>query len=491
MGKVWDATGIAFDPDFWDLVLRKLRPGGVVKAFGGTRTYHRMVRAMRRAGLVDVELHSWIYGCLDASSEILTEHGWKLGIDVDERERVACWDHETEAVLLLPVQEKIVAPYDGEMVRFVNDNTDQMLTPNHRVYKRARIRKQRDGVRVTTREDHWNAVEAGEINRWNTLNLPLAGYHDGSGLDGGLRYAELLAWVWTEGGFDEHGTGVRICQSTRVDGSGREFVEEIHALVGDLVPYRKHYVRPRLYRGLPYDEHMWFFTGEMAARVREDLPDKHPTYDLLWRMSLEEKEAFLHAALRGDGTPAAKAFYQKDDADREWFQTLAHVIGWQARDNPRKATVSLHENPQTQLVRRHLKDPVREHYTGDVWCVRVPTGAFLARHNGRVFVTGNSGFPKSTNISKQIDRRAKAERQVVGYSRGVGGENLNDVLAGKDPRIHTSPGGSLGAYGTGIRQIPVQVPVTVPATEEAKLWDGYGTALKPAWEPIVVARRPE
>lgn len=100
------------------------------------------------------------------------------------------------------------------------------------------------------------------------------------------------------------------------------------------------------------------------------------------------------------------------------------------------------------------------------------------------------GFPKSTNISKRIDRMAGAERQVVGYKRGVGGENLNDLVNGKAVRSTTDVGAKgVGAYGTGAKQVAIDVPITIPATEAAKLWEGYGTAMKPAWEPVVVAYR--
>src|SRR4051812_32431923 len=41
MGKQWDTGETAFDPAFWAEVLRVLRPGAHLIAFGGTRTYHR------------------------------------------------------------------------------------------------------------------------------------------------------------------------------------------------------------------------------------------------------------------------------------------------------------------------------------------------------------------------------------------------------------------------------------------------------------------
>jgi len=65
MSKGWDGRGIAFSPVMWGEVLRCLRPGGTVKAFCGTRTYHRMASAMERAGFIisnEHGLEAWIYG---------------------------------------------------------------------------------------------------------------------------------------------------------------------------------------------------------------------------------------------------------------------------------------------------------------------------------------------------------------------------------------------------------------------------------------------
>ena len=101
-----------------------------------------------------------------------------------------------------------------------------------------------------------------------------------------------------------------------------------------------------------------------------------------------------------------------------------------------------------------------------------------------------SGFPKSHNISKALDKLAGAEREVVGYKAGVGGENMNDIVHGREVRTHEDEGGKgMGAYGIGAKQVRIQIPVTAPATDEAARWEGWGTALKPAWEPIVVASK--
>jgi len=101
------------------------------------------------------------------------------------------------------------------------------------------------------------------------------------------------------------------------------------------------------------------------------------------------------------------------------------------------------------------------------------------------------GFPKSLNVSKAIDRKLGATRKVVGTKKGVGGENLNDIVNGREVRQTTEDGGKgVGAYGVGAKQVAIDIDVTEPGSEEAKKWDGYGTALKPAWEPIIMFRKP-
>jgi len=90
-----------------------------------------------------------------------------------------------------------------------------------------------------------------------------------------------------------------------------------------------------------------------------------------------------------------------------------------------------------------------------------------------------SGFPKSHNVSKGIDKAAGASREVVGTRPLIGN--------GKTMRS-----GFHQADGTGAGETIMQdtFDITAPATDDAKKWEGWGTALKPAHEPIVMARKP-
>lgn len=62
MGKQWDTGEVAFSEDFWAEVLRVLKPGGHIAAFGASRGYHRMACAIEDAGFEIRDSLMWLYG---------------------------------------------------------------------------------------------------------------------------------------------------------------------------------------------------------------------------------------------------------------------------------------------------------------------------------------------------------------------------------------------------------------------------------------------
>jgi DNA modification methylase len=62
MGKRWDSSGVAFQPETWEAALRVAKPGAFLLAFGGTRTFHRMTCAIEDAGWEIRDCIMWIYG---------------------------------------------------------------------------------------------------------------------------------------------------------------------------------------------------------------------------------------------------------------------------------------------------------------------------------------------------------------------------------------------------------------------------------------------
>ena len=89
-----------------------------------------------------------------------------------------------------------------------------------------------------------------------------------------------------------------------------------------------------------------------------------------------------------------------------------------------------------------------------------------------------SGFPKSLNIGKAIDNKSGATRKVVGQRKHPTLKDVTRINRQTSTQHHAS------------NPIADEWDLTGPATPEAQEWEGWGTALKPAHEPIVMARKP-
>ena len=92
-----------------------------------------------------------------------------------------------------------------------------------------------------------------------------------------------------------------------------------------------------------------------------------------------------------------------------------------------------------------------------------------------IFWIYGTGFPKSYNIGKGIDKKFGMERKIVGIKKHP---------TSKDRTGNKSP------YQAENSHLDGNSNITIPSTLQAQQWDGWGTALKPACEPIVVAMKP-
>ena len=174
-----------------------------------------------------------------------------------------------------------------------------------------------------------------------------------------------------------------------------------------------------------------------------------------------------------------------------------------------------------------------------VWCITVPHGAFIARRNGLIFATGNSGFPKSLDVSKAIDKHLTPrdlpdltlEYRFTEWARSTGvtsrqiDEATGSCMGGHYLTAKSQPAIPTRLMLEQMRHLFADVPQWVEEVvdqrerekaeaserqatarfldtlalnsvrndierDDALRWQGWGTALKPAFEPVVVARKP-
>ena len=521
MGKTWDSW--VPGPEIWREVLRVLKPGGHALIFAGTRSMDLMSMAVRLSGFEYRDTIMWVYGCLDTTTECLTRSGWKCYTDLSTDDEVMQWDASTGSLSWTHPEEVMIYPYKGEMINLSNRHTDQMLTPNHRVYSKVRNHSR------NPKPVGYDVVEAGNLkNNWQ-VTLPMAGELQGS-RDIDPDYAYIVGWWLTDAWAHGDGKAIMFSQSKP---------ETLLKLREALSPYNPSEYVKKAKKDTHNEEHTFYVTGDIASKLIAEFPGRRLLWDVLdW--SYDARKRLFDGLMDGDGSLGGKdrhavAFWSKNQDRRDVFGVLALSLGYRTYEDQKKGCVHVNlSTSTTQIQSKHRVDPVK--YEGDVWCVRVPNGAFVVRRCGKPFITGNSGFPKSLDVSKAIDKRGGAnvswfgpwfrkwraengiiQKQVAAlFPSKTGGltgcvanwelgfnlptpEQFNlirdtfglpfDTISEAEREVvgkHSTDMGGLGGQRLG----QAGGDITTPATPEAQQWDGWGTALKPAWEPIIVARKP-
>ena len=461
MGQAWDGGDVAHDPEFWREALRVLKPGAFGLVFGGTRTWHRLAVALEDAGFEIRDTLMWLHGCVTPDTLALTHRGWLRHDDINPEDELCQWDAATGSLSWAKPKRIITWKYAGNVVHLKNRHADQLLTPDHNVY--ARIRKHSRKPMATSFE----RVPAGALRNSWMVDLPLAGVLDG-GESVGPEYAYLAGWWLTDAWRHGDGKAAMFTQSKPAT---------LARLRAALAPHQPSEYVKKGRKAAHNDEHTFYLTGPLADRLIAEYPNRA----LDWRVlgwDAPARLALVRGLIDGDGSEPdgqhGGAFWSQDAERRAVFMALCVSIGWRSHEHAARGVVYYHrERSTTQIQKRHRDAAPTVPYEGTVWCPTMPLGTWVAMRNGRPFITGNSGFPKSHDVSKAIDREAGAEREVLGTSPHW-----------RDSKRNREKFGSMEVRGANAGLL------TAPATDEAERWDGFGTALKPAWEPVILVRKP-
>lgn len=485
MGKSWDAW--VPGPAYWREALRVLKPGGHLLAFAGSRTQDLMGMALRLAGFEIRDCIMWVFGCLSEDTDILVDGQWVPYHMAIEGRLALCYDVASDTFSQQPIEQLFIYDYDDTAYRIESERTDQIVSRSHRC--------------IVWRGDRWVFAPAEEVARQQTARVPV--------LEDLPSLLDEFSMPHKGAGAEEQDLLAKVCGGTHAGAATAQADGRAHDDAHNL---------PGVFQGNLEAERLG--SQERAGVLQSVLPGN----------SCDGRDS-RGAQVRpdGDAIPRHRAQGGEEPGVEGWGDVLPQARELQANQvRPVPAGLHAHGAPGrlrdgasaprgagdgalppadggsaphgprpgeqrtgepggarvesgSQAVRASrftTSDLARVtpfHLTGKVWCVKVPTGAFVARRNGKVFITGNSGFPKSLDISKAIDKAAGAEREVVGVGKGRTG-------------AAAQPHGA--SFSDDAYQWPGEFKVTAPATPEAAQWAGWGTALKPAYEPIILARKP-
>ena len=431
MGKKWDYD--VPQVEVWKECLRVLKPGGHALVACGTRTQHRMAVNLEDAGFEIRDIVAWVYGCLSEDTEILTINGWERYNKDIVNNLVLCYDvNEDKFSFNKPVKDYF---YENKHTayRIKSDKTNQIVSRNHRVLVERGGRKVFVEAEALERQENIPILES-------LSDLPETIYDEykrTSNEEQGLSemYKEKKGEVEhrEKTGKDRVSNLQENVLSDRTEQKQSEKIllnelcRKSEGLVKTLFSKwkRKEKTRNRIeWRKKPSLER-W---SNLFQEERKLWKIQNKICSLSERIFSNVKERRLcYGTSFISGTGIGKIFNFKRSDTSQRPQSRKQLF--------RKPNV-IQEQQGTQNIRstRATIKPIE--HKGNVWCVQVPTGAFVARRNGKMFITGNSGFPKSHNIGKAVDKIQGNEREEFVNKNGSATGSIVTTGTGKQKRIY-------------------------------------------------------
>ena len=357
--------------------------------------------------------------CLDGNTEILTYEGWKHRRDLATGELVLTYNQAKGVTEWQPVQSIHEFNVVNEPVLVMrNKGHFSISSLNHRwPTENINSGKQRITLssQLTKNTALLKAAPCGE--------LPFkAKYTD--------DLVELVAWFFTEGHVRKNNSGthsncVRISQSSRVnpDLVGR-IRSCLRGLFGDASP-------PRAKGGWKTDVPKWRETSTRKGLIEFDLnaaagsrltflaPNRIVRIDFLRALTKAQLHLFIDTALSADGhisKSGQRSLGQKDIARLHPIQFACVLAGIPSTLG---GTVAGQHTLYLNKVSRTVPSKHRDLYTGVLWCPKTENSTWVARKDGRVFITGNTvtslgsgGTPWVLTRSTDLDTSAEMLRGI-------------------------------------------------------------------------------
>lgn len=322
--------------------------------------------------------------CLPGSTEILTQTGW-VALAAYSGELVAQWN-EDKVEWVAPLA-KVDKQYVGELIQFSGHYVTMTVTPGHRMPGISADGK----IVVLPAEEREHGV--GRHHR-----LPRSGVLDGVGIGLSLDQLAFCVAVSADATIDvrvQKYAGGQPRIRGREDRYGRmtffkkRKIERIESLLDRL---NLHYRRTEGQKNSLHDDGVFF-----GVPLPDWVPGRFLPWEWIASATVAEREFLIEELRHWDGNDVPGRdqyeFSTKHPDLADWVQALCHTSG-------RCSTVMRRSNEIGEWLKVSILNgkshgsyqtlkPARVKHHGRVYCLTVPSGMFLARENGRVFVTGN------------------------------------------------------------------------------------------------------
>lgn len=334
---------------------------------------------------------NWRGYCVDEETECLTQRGWLKESDLTVHDKIMSYNGSE--MIWSPVRSIFRDKYNGKMFKMTSRSIDALMTPGHKIVTDKGLVK----IEHLLESDKIVVMGSGVKNDNTKV------YSD--------SFIELLGWITTEGNYQPKKKIITIYQNEG------EYAKRIRKCLTSL--------------GYGYTEKPSKKSSNITFSIKREhwdeivdvMPNKNLTMPLILLLTKDQRDLLINTMIDGGGhrNGLLMRYTQKDKEHIDMFQSLCALHGIKTNihfvenkmsfgkptsyyvmnifskrgNNTRGACVDLHggKNDGKKFVGKgkqfHPNFPT-VNYEGTVWCPETDYGCFLARRNGKVYLTGNT-----------------------------------------------------------------------------------------------------
>lgn len=336
---------------------------------------------------------NWRNYCVDAETEALTKRGWLKFNEINTSDIIMSY---TDGHLKWSkVKSVFMTMHDGNLFKLTNRSIDSLITENHKILTKEGLKP----IELLKRSDQ--VIVMGK----HELDAPSQTYLD--------EEVELFGWIATEGCFDRD-TSTGYLRSIGISQNMGKNADSIRRCLDVLQ--------------LDYTERQnnklinFRIKRKDALVLEQRFPSKDMSMEFILKLTPSQRELLINTLIKGDGwdRTTSNSYYQKSKQHVDNFQALCALQGIKSNaifkvaesfgkpiegyvvnlftercHTTRGECIDLHggwnsdKSKIGQGKHTHPNIPT-EYYKGVVWCPETEYGCFLARRNGKVYLTGNS-----------------------------------------------------------------------------------------------------
>lgn len=330
--------------------------------------------------------YNWRGYCVDSETEALTQRGWVTESEINEDDVILSYDQGN--MKWSKIKSIYRGEFDGFMHKLDSKGMDALITPGHKLVTKRGL------VKVEHLLESDKVILMGDAEK--TSHTPQ--YSD--------SLVELVGWILTKGCYQLRKNSIQIYQNEGVHAN------RIRACLTELGFEFSESLSKNICFSLSVNDSKYIFNI---------LPKKNLNMNFILALTLEQRELLIDTMVSDDGwvRGSSRSYCQKDREHINYFTALCAISGYKTNTHlfeNHKSFGKLAHYYNVSFFRRkstkgecidfnggkrngrdrpgqgkesHPNVPTT-HYKGTVWCPETEFGCFVARRNGKVYLTGNT-----------------------------------------------------------------------------------------------------